>query len=79
MGADVGNQSAQDGQVAFAVLSIIGALIFVILIPLILMMYIDIATISAQVKAERKIISEEVVKMAKLRKELETERKKGSE
>lgn len=76
----MGNQSAQGGQAVFAVLSIISALIFLILIPLILMMYIDIATISAQVKAERKIVSEEVVKMGKLRKELENERKKeGSE
>lgn len=63
----------------FLVVSIIGAVIFAILVPLIVMLYIDIATITAQTKAERRVVKDEVVKMHRLREEIEAERQKGKE
>jgi len=58
------------------VTALIGAVIFAILLPLILMLYIEVATLTKQVKIEVRKVHEERVKVEKLRKEVEEEKTK---
>jgi len=55
---------------------IIGALIFAILLPLILMLYIEVSTLTRQVRIEVRRVHEERVKVERLRKEVEEEKSK---
>ena len=55
---------------------IIGALIFAILLPLILMLYIEVSTLTRQVRIEVRKVHEERVKVERLRKEVEEEKAK---
>jgi hypothetical protein len=63
----------------FVVISMVGAFIFAIIIPLVVMMYIDIATINAQTKAERKVLHNELIELNRLKKQIEADRQKGNE
>ena len=74
VGSDVGNQSAQTGSMAWLVTALIGAVIFAILLPLILMLYIEVSTLTKQVKIEVRKVHEERVKVEKIRKEIEDEK-----
>lgn len=74
MGSDVGDQSAQTGSMAWLVTALIGAVIFAILLPLILMLYIEVSTLTKQVKIEIRKVHEERVKVEKIRKEIEDEK-----
>ena len=56
--------------------ALIGAVIFAILLPLILMLYIEVATLTKQVKIEVRKVHEERVKVERLRKEVEEEKTK---
>lgn len=56
--------------------AIIGALIFLILLPLILMLYIEVSTLTRQVRIEVRKVHEERVKVERLRKEVEEEKSK---
>jgi len=62
--------------VAWLVTVIIGALIFAILLPLILMLYIEVSTLTKQVRIEVRKVHEERVKVERLRKEVEEEKSK---
>lgn len=53
------------------VTALIGAVIFAILLPLILMLYVEISTLTKQVKIEIRKVHEERVKVEKIRKEIE--------
>ena len=53
------------------VTAIIGALIFAILLPLIIMLYVEVATLTQQAKIEVRRVHEERVKVERLRKEVE--------
>lgn len=70
----MGNQSAQTGSMAWLVTALIGAVIFAILLPLILMLYIEVSTLTKQVKIEVRKVHEERVKVEKIRKEIEDEK-----
>lgn len=61
---------------AWLVTVIIGALIFAILLPLILMLYVEVSTLTRQVKIEVRKVHEERVKVERLRKEVEEEKSK---
>lgn len=61
---------------AWLVTALIGAVIFAILLPLILMLYIEVTTLTKQVKIEVRRVHEERVKVEKLRKEVEEEKAK---
>ena len=61
---------------AWLVTALIGAVIFAILLPLILMLYIEVATLTKQVKIEVRKVHEERVKVERLRKEVEEEKTK---
>ncbi len=61
---------------AWLVTVIIGALIFAILLPLILMLYIEVSTLTRQVRIEVRRVHEERVKVERLRKEVEEEKSK---
>lgn len=61
---------------AWLVTVIIGALIFAILLPLILMLYIEVSTLTRQVRIEVRKVHEERVKVERLRKEVEEEKSK---
>lgn len=61
---------------AWLVTAIIGALIFLILLPLILMLYIEVSTLTRQVRIEVRKVHEERVKVERLRKEVEEEKSK---
>lgn len=61
---------------AWLVTVIIGAMIFAILLPLILMLYIEVSTLTKQVKIEVRKVHEERVKVERLRKEVEEEKSK---
>ncbi len=61
---------------AWLVTAIIGALIFMILLPLILMLYVEVSTLTRQVKIEVRKVHEERVKVERLRKEVEEEKSK---
>lgn len=61
---------------AWLVTAIIGALIFMILLPLILMLYIEVSTLTRQVRIEVRKVHEERVKVERLRKEVEEEKSK---
>mgnify|MGYP003342188522 CR=1 FL=1 len=76
MGSVVGDQQTQTGSVAWLVTALIGAVIFAILLPLILMLYIEVATLTKQVKIEVRKVHEERVKVERLRKEVEEEKSK---
>lgn len=54
--------------------ALIGAVIFAILLPLILMLYIEVSTLTKQVKIEIRKVHEERVKIEKIRKEIEEEK-----
>lgn len=56
--------------------ALIGAVIFAILLPLILMLYIEVMTLTKQAKIEVRKVHEERVKVEKLRKEIEEEKAK---
>lgn len=56
------------------VTALIGAVIFAILLPLILMLYVEISTLTKQVKIEIRKVHEERVKVEKIRKEIEDEK-----
>ena len=71
VGASVGDQSAQKGSMVWLVTALIGAVIFAILLPLILMLYVEISTLTKQVKIEIRKVHEERVKVGKIRKEIE--------
>ena len=59
---------------AWLVTALIGAVIFAILLPLILMLYIEVSTLTKQVKIEIRKVHEERVKIEKIRKEIEEEK-----
>lgn len=61
---------------AWLVTVIIGALIFAILLPLILMLYVEVSTLTRQVRIEVRKVHEERVKVERLRKEVEEEKSK---
>jgi len=61
---------------AWLVTAIIGALIFAILLPLIIMLYVEVATLTQQAKIEVRRVHEERVKVERLRKEIEEEKSK---
>lgn len=61
---------------AWLVTVIVGALIFAILLPLILMLYIEVSTLTRQVRIEVRKVHEERVKVERLRKEVEEEKSK---
>lgn len=61
---------------AWLVTVIIGAMIFAILLPLILMLYIEVSTLTRQVRIEVRKVHEERVKVERLRKEVEEEKSK---
>lgn len=67
----MGDQSAQKGSMVWLVTALIGAVIFAILLPLILMLYIEVSTLTKQVKIEIRKVHEERVKVEKIRKEIE--------
>ena len=56
------------------VTALIGAVIFVILLPLILMLYIEVSTLTKQVRIEVRKVHEERVMIEKIRKEIEEEK-----
>lgn len=58
------------------VTAIIGALIFAILLPLIIMLYVEVATLTQQAKIEVRRVHEERVKVERMRKEIEEEKSK---
>lgn len=58
------------------VTAIIGALIFAILLPLIIMLYVEVATLTQQAKIEVRRVHEERVKVERIRKEIEEEKSK---
>lgn len=61
---------------AWLVTAIIGALIFMILLPLILMLYVEVSTLTRQVRIEVRKVHEERVKVERLRKEVEEAKSK---
>lgn len=76
MGPAVEHKSAQEGSMVFLIVSIIGALIFAVLLPLIVMLYIDTATMSAVTKKEVQKIHRMERKLEELKKEIEQEKDK---
>lgn len=61
---------------AWLVTAIIGAMIFIIILPLILMLYVEVTTLTKQVKIETRRMHEERVKIERIRKEVEEEKTK---
>ena len=74
VGPAVGDQPAQTGSMVWLVTALIGAVIFVILLPLILMLYIEVSTLTKQVRIEVRKVHEERVMIEKIRKEIEEEK-----
>ena len=70
----MGDQPAQTGSMVWLVTALIGAVIFVILLPLILMLYIEVSTLTKQVRIEVRKVHEERVMIEKIRKEIEEEK-----
>ena len=69
---NVDNQSSSSGSIGYLLVLILFALVFVLMIPLVGMLYVDTMVVKREAKAQME-------KTEKLRKQIEDERKKNAD